>query len=648
MQTLAVKYRPKKFEDVTSQSDTIAILKNQLKSGHIRNAYLFAGASGCGKALSLDTKIITNRGVIPIGELTLQDKITGIDGKGYDVEGIFDQEDREIYEILFGNGMIIKADGEHLWNVYLNNNLKIPTTCDTKMLHKLKDTIAGLSLRVPVCNKFQGSGVEFDYELYLMVIFYCRIEYSKKGALIVFTTISRSEPSFLKLAERLGISYEPTDLKRMGKRGNSYLITDMPEQVRMKIFEYYEAETVPDNFLMSSFQDRVNAVQFLQQFTYGKSPSYSSLCLRNYEIVKGLQTVFASVGYTTSVRKIGRTFLLSINLKASNPLTSTTLKIKEIVKTDKRCPMRCIKTNAPDQLYAIEGMIMTHNTTVARIFANELNNGQAMPVEMDAATHNGVDDVRMINEMSRLKNITGEYQVFIIDECHSISSQGWQAMLKLLEEPPAKTVFIFCTTEPHKIPPTILNRVQRYDFFRMSKEEIVNRLKFILDNENIKEYDVNAIEYIARMSGGGMRDAISFLDKVLLWGQGLTLDVTLKALSLSDYDTMFKFIENLHNSAILLQIVDEVNLSGKSLKNFIENLLLFTIDFIKLQLCMKFENTSLPITYKDYKYKQVGDLTNFMNELVKLNNQLKYESNPKMMIDTFCIGVCSERIDRAE
>ena len=122
-------------------------------------------------------------------------------------------------------------------------------------------------------------------------------------------------------------------------------------------------------------------------------------------------------------------------------------------------------------------------TTCARIFANEINKGLGNPIEMDAASNSGVDDVRNIIQQAQTKSLDSEYKVFIIDECHSISNTGWQAFLKLIEEPPAKSIFIFCTTDPERIPKTILSRVQRYNFTKISQQGIIDRLRYILENE---------------------------------------------------------------------------------------------------------------------------------------------------------------------
>ena len=142
-----------------------------------------------------------------------------------------------------------------------------------------------------------------------------------------------------------------------------------------------------------------------------------------------------------------------------------------------------IKTKTFQHGYLFTGPSGTGKTTSARIFASMINDGKGNPIEVDAASNSGVDNIRQIIEDAKRKPLDAEYKIFIVDECHSLSDSSWQALLKTLEEPPKFTIFIFCTTNPEKIPPTILSRVQRYNFQKISNEGIVKRLEYICEME---------------------------------------------------------------------------------------------------------------------------------------------------------------------
>lgn len=244
--------------------------------------------------------------------------------------------------------------------------------------------------------------------------------------------------------------------------------------------------------------------------------------------------------------------------------------------------------------YLFCGGAGTGKTTCARIVADMINDGQGKPIELDAASNNSVEDVRRIITDSKYKSLTSEYKIYIIDECHSLSNAAWQAMLKLLEEPPASTIFIFCTTDPQKIPRTILSRVQRYNFQRISKKGIINRLKYIIDCENMEfesswqlndvqadkerrekyyiEYEDSALDYIAKQAQGGMRDAITTLDKCLQYSKKLTLENVVKVLSsgVTPYE-LFDFTDLLlkKDSKAALDKLNEFYMSGIDMNLFI-------------------------------------------------------------------------------
>lgn len=201
-----------------------------------------------------------------------------------------------------------------------------------------------------------------------------------------------------------------------------------------------------------------------------------------------------------------------------------------------------IKENRIAHAYLFAGPRGTGKTTIAKLLAKAINctgdhvpcnqceNCQAITagshpdvIEIDAASNNGVDEVRDLIDKVKYAPIKAQYKVYIIDEVHMMSSGAFNALLKTLEEPPAHVVFILATTEPHKILPTIISRCQRFDFKRVDHHDIISRLKYVLDSEN-KEYDEAALDKIAKLADGGMRDALSILEQCLAFDSHLTVE----------------------------------------------------------------------------------------------------------------------------
>lgn len=284
-------------------------------------------------------------------------------------------------------------------------------------------------------------------------------------------------------------------------------------------------------------------------------------------------------------------------------------------------------------------------TTCARIFANDINKGEGNPIELDAASNNGVDDVREIIQQAKTKSLDSEYKIFIIDECHALSNSAWQAMLKIIEEPPAKSIFIFCTTDPQKIPKTILSRVQRYDFQRISQDGIVKRLNAILncEMENIPELVIrfDSLEYIAKIADGGMRDAITLMDKCLAYSKDLILENVVKALGTTDYETMFKFTDYLIDGKVklALNLIEDIYNSGKDLKTFVRQYIQFLLDLSKWGIGCDWKYLTLP-KLADYEQwlKDCGDrefdsINDWLSVFVNLNADIKWSQSVKYDIE---------------
>ena len=301
-----------------------------------------------------------------------------------------------------------------------------------------------------------------------------------------------------------------------------------------------------------------------------------------------------------------------------------------------------IETNTIKHGYLLVGPAGCGKTTSARIFANMINKGEGAPIELDAASNNSVDDIRKLIEDAQTKALDSEYKVFVIDECHMITPQGWNAFLKTLEEPPAKSIFIMCTTNPEKVPATILSRVQRYNFQKISTEGIIDRLHHIVDCEFGEGAHISdtALEYIAKLAEGGMRDAITLLDKCLSYSEELTVDTVVEALGVADYDTMFRLVNLIFNNDVkgVIEVIDNIFNSGIDLKQFVKTYFEFILD-INIYRTTKDNDmhyVKIPVSYLD-ELKTFGNFEfdtcrKLLDMLVTLQFNIKYEHSPKSVI----------------
>lgn len=320
--------------------------------------------------------------------------------------------------------------------------------------------------------------------------------------------------------------------------------------------------------------------------------------------------------------------------------------------------MNQLETKTFQHGYLFTGPAGTGKTTSARIFANMINDGKGNPIEVDAASNSGVDNIRQIIEDAKRKPLDAEYKIFIVDECHSLSNGAWQALLKTLEEPPKFTIFIFCTTDPQKVPATILSRVQRYNFQKISNEGIVKRLEDICVHENSQDYnDPNlrdigdiirypeALEYIAKVCNGGMRDAITLLDKCLSLSHDLTLENVLKTIGGEDYNTFILFLTALQNKerGTAITTIENVYNAGKDVKQFMKDFAKFVLEVEKYALYKNFDYISLPNTLVNELEQLIDDsLFDVMDFIVSVNNQIKWDNDPKTLIELSILIYCGK------
>ena len=314
-----------------------------------------------------------------------------------------------------------------------------------------------------------------------------------------------------------------------------------------------------------------------------------------------------------------------------------------------------IEANRISHAYLFSGPRGTGKTTTAKIIArmvnctnlvdgkpcgvcecckNIFNNNDV--VEIDAASNNGVDEIRELRDKVNLVPTLAKYKVYIIDEVHMLTVQAFNALLKTLEEPPSHVIFILATTEPHKIPLTIASRCQKFQFSKVSDDQIVNRLRQIVDNENVQITD-DALYEIARLSDGGMRDAINFLDQLISYKDSeITIDDVYQVNGSVSYDDIYKFIVDINagNKSEIINVVEEIDHTGKSIIKFIDEVIIFLKDTL-----IYVNNSKLSeISSKNEKLKEIGSLMDqkkiytlimTLNDIV---NKIKVSSYPAIVV----------------
>lgn len=300
---------------------------------------------------------------------------------------------------------------------------------------------------------------------------------------------------------------------------------------------------------------------------------------------------------------------------------------------------RQVETGQIKNTYLFCGPSGTGKTTTARAFAKLVNQGVGEPIEIDGASNSGVDNVRNIIKQAQERSIDGKYKIFIIDECHALSNQAWQAFLKCIEEPPQYTIFMFCTTDPQKIPATIINRVMRFNLTKIDTKSIIERLRYICEQEYL-EYQLEALEFIAKISDGGMRDAISSMEKVIDYGD-LTIDNVLECLGSYSYSMFFELINAFIDGRedVALSIVDKVHNGGSDLKLFIDQLLNFSLDVGKYAIFQNMNIVKIPSNMEE-DLKNATAIENatqyymyLVDRLLEVKMMLKNDTNIKDTIE---------------
>ena len=303
--------------------------------------------------------------------------------------------------------------------------------------------------------------------------------------------------------------------------------------------------------------------------------------------------------------------------------------------------------------YLFTGPSGCGKTTTARAFANAINGGIGDPVEIDGASNNGVDQVRAIVESANQRSLVGNYKIYIIDECHMITTAGWNAFLKGLEETPEYTIFIFCTTEPNKIPATIQNRMQRFNIAKIDSQEIKNRLLFVCQQEGFINYE-DTCELISKLCDGCMREALTMLDQCADLSNDLRLENTKAVLGEAPFERMLKLTNFLvgQNEQYTLAAIEMLASEGKDLKQFVSEYLSFTLELTKYILFKNIAVTNIPAYLENsvdnmisvsYTTSFDGALNWFnylTDKLLEIKSTIKYDTSVKSVVEGYLLQVC--------
>ena len=321
---------------------------------------------------------------------------------------------------------------------------------------------------------------------------------------------------------------------------------------------------------------------------------------------------------------------------------------EHIVKTLKNA----LATRKLAHAYLFAGPRGTGKTTMAKLLAKALNCDEGIGnqcnecknckaiidgthpdvIELDAASNNGVDEIRELIDKVKYGTILGRYKVYIIDEVHMLSTGAFNALLKTLEEPPEHVIFILATTEPHKILPTILSRCQRYDFTKLSDEDIKNRLKSVLEKEGI-DYNEDAIKIIVSLADGGMRDALSILDQVLAYSNNrLEVQDILDIFALESKEEKIALLNSIINKNVsdVLQRINRYISMGTDIKRLTDDLLLILKDILIYQSsrnvdCLEILNQDEAASF--FKYLDIDETLKMIDVIMAAQKDYKTVSS---------------------
>ncbi|MBO5565479.1 MAG: DNA polymerase III subunit gamma/tau [Lachnospiraceae bacterium] len=334
-----------------------------------------------------------------------------------------------------------------------------------------------------------------------------------------------------------------------------------------------------------------------------------------------------------------------------------------------------VRTGRIGHSYLLCGTRGTGKTTIAKIFARAVNcenpqNGNPCGecptckaiaeganlnvIEMDAASNNGVDDIRTIIDEVSYSPTSGRFRVYIIDEVHMLSTAAFNALLKTLEEPPSYAIFILATTEPNKLPLTILSRCQRYDFGRLSTQTIADRLQDVCEREKIR-IEEKAVQYLARRADGSLRDGLSLLDQceAFFFEEELSYDKVLSILGAADTSIFHRLFLEIHtcDAAAALKTLEEVLLAGKEMTQFVTDFVWYLRSLMLLKASedagdlLDVSTEDVAQMTEDARRAEMSEIMRDIRILSALIEQIRYAADRRTLTEMAILRLCTAAME---
>ena len=645
--SLAVKYRPARFDDVSGQDAVKVVLKQQLESGNIHQAMLFCGPSGdgkttCarifanmlnkGKGLPIEMDAASHNGVDDVRDIGKMATSQALDAP-YKVF-IIDECMTGDTELLTDKGFVRfdALKGDELVAQYNKGNIEFVKPIRFIKQHYNDELVKWnprnwCSVRM---TKHHVQPLQYSKSGDIKEKYIQDVKFNQNNNLIVSGRGIGLDNTFSPI-DRLAIACQADGVFQHNKSTGTRWTIQVKKQRKIdRLLRLFEEGNVNFSEIKSTRPDDAEVRRFgfdMPENVSKRFNTYFSLkdmgAFRAKSFIEELQYWDGSNGgnyiYYGSTVKENTDFVSAVA-----PLAG--YSARQTVKPDNR------SENYSD-IHAV------------RLYETPYSNCQHIGKTVEYEPYDG--EVYCVEVPSHQIIIRAEGFVFMTGNCHMITPQGWASFLKLIEEPPARAVFIFCTTDPQKIPPTIISRCQRFQFQKVATKDIVNRLHYILSEEWGQDASYylqdDALMFIAKLADGGMRLAIQYLEKCMAYADAITTENVVKALNVTNYDDYMVLTANIqdNDTANVVKLLDEIYASGVDFKQFLKQYVSFILDVNKTlildDLNEAFKYINLPRTEEIERWLKAQDNLDFYNQLlrhlVELDADVKYSQNPKVDIE---------------